>query len=72
MCEVDYHKSWVEGLSKEDAMIELENRIYEATGLFEYLEHAGKVFGNGHHMRQQAQNAVRRIVKEHWNEKIQS
>lgn len=67
--EPEYYESWVENLTKEDAMIELEKRVYEATVLFEHMEHTGQVFGNGHHMRQQAQNAVKRILEEHWNER---
>ena len=39
-------------MSLEEASAELSRRVYEAAILFERLEGAGKVFGNGHHAAQ--------------------
>ena len=46
-------------MTLERAKSRLSNLVYEAAGLIEKLEQAGKVRGNGHHARQKiAQFAV--------------
>lgn len=44
----------------ESIETELANRVYKAGIFFERLEHAQRVWGNGHHM---AQNLAREAVK---------
>lgn len=44
----------------------LSNRVYEATALFEQLEGAGLVRGNGHHMRQEVCQFACDLLKERW------
>jgi hypothetical protein len=39
-------------MTLEQARAELSNALYEASELFERLEGAGLVSGNGHHLRQ--------------------
>ena len=53
----------------EDAVVEIQNRVYEATALFERLEFLGKVRGNGHHIRQEAARLIGELMKERWEGK---
>ena len=57
------------GLDLKEAQSELSNRIYEAARLLEELEYAGKVIGNGHHMRQQLCQVAERLLADRWAEK---
>lgn len=50
----------------EKAIAEITNEIYEATALFEFLEHKGKIFGNGHHMRQKVSKFAEDLMRERW------
>lgn len=52
----------------QDAETEILNSVYAATVLIEWLEHAGKVRGNGHHIRQEVAAAAAKILKERWIE----
>ncbi len=52
----------------EDAAVAASNAAYDALGIFESLEHAGKVRGNGHHMRQEIAKAAADLVRERWVE----
>ena len=50
------------------AKCRIENAVYVATELFERLEGAGLVWGNGHHMRQKIAKMAADLVEERWNE----
>jgi hypothetical protein len=55
-------------VSLEDAKTELGNAVYSATGYVERLEYAGKVCGNGHHIRQEIAAAAQCILEERWRQ----
>ena len=55
-------------MSLEDAETHLSNAVYQATAILEGLEHAGKVFGNGHHARQNAALAAVVELRGRWKE----
>jgi hypothetical protein len=60
----------VRTMTLKDAQTELSNRVYEAARLLEELEYAGKVFGNGHHMRQQLCAAAEALLAERWTDPL--
>lgn len=54
-------------VSMEKAEADVLNAAYAAvTGLFEGLEHAGRVHGNGHHMAQKVAQFAADLLKERW------
>lgn len=53
-------------MTKEAAVNRISNLVYEATALFERLEGAGLVRGNGHHMRQKVAAFAQEMVEERW------
>lgn len=53
-------------MTLEDAQLEIERKVYEATRLLEELERAGKIRGNGHHMRQRLSGYAKTLVKDRW------
>jgi len=55
-------------ISLERAKVEVENAVYRATDLYERLEGAGLVWGNGHHMRQKIAKMASDLLEERWNE----
>ena len=56
-------------MDKEEASVSLSNSVYEATALIEKLEHAGKVSGNGHHIRQKIAEYAAQVLRDRWIEK---
>ena len=61
-----YTSAKIRDMSQAEAITEIENAIYEAAKLLEPLANKGKIRGNGHHARQEAQRAVSAIIKERW------
>jgi len=57
---------WVAELSKEQAVHFLRRASEQATHLFERLEAAGKIRGNGWHLQQEVGEKAASLVKEHW------
>jgi hypothetical protein len=55
-------------MTKRDALTAISNAVYEATMLLEQLEHAGKVGGNGHHLRQYVAEFAENIIIERWRD----
>ncbi len=53
-------------MSLEKAVTEITNQIYEATSIFEFLEHKGKITGNGHHMRQEVSKFAEGLMRSRW------
>lgn len=51
-----------------EASSEIGNLVYEATYLFEKLEHRGVLSGNGHHMRQQIAEEAGKLLRERWRQ----
>ena len=45
-------------MSNDETVRRIENSVYEATALFERMEGAGRLAGNGHHARQKAAAAI--------------
>ena len=50
----------------ESAQAEIESRVYEAAMLFERLENAGRIRGNGHHMAQRVAEVAASLLTERW------
>ena len=70
-----YTKERLEKLTLSDTMNEISNVVYQATGLIEALEFTTdpetgkpKIWGNGHHIRQQIAALAAEVVKERWND----
>jgi hypothetical protein len=51
-----------------DAEVEVMNQVYQATQVLESLADAGKLDGNGHHIRQAAARLVGDLLKVRWRE----
>lgn len=49
-----------------NAEAELTNAVYQATAIFEKLERAGKIVGNGHHIRQKIAQQVVANLNDRW------
>lgn len=52
----------------DEAAIAVSNAAYEALGIFEDLEHAEKIVGNGYHMRQEIAKAAADLIRARWRE----
>ena len=52
----------------ETAKVELSNALYLASRIVEDLEYRRKIFGNGHHIRQQISKFGADLLEERWNE----
>jgi|LGVF01.2.fsa_nt_gb hypothetical protein len=51
-----------ENMTLRDAQREIANATYLATGLFEQLEQKNKIFGNGHHIRQEVASFAEQMM----------
>lgn len=56
----------LKAMTLEQAEAEAGNAIYLAALVFERLELAGKVRGNGHHMAQDLAERAKALVRERW------
>jgi hypothetical protein len=56
-----------EKIDLESAKAEISNRVYAAAILFERLENAGKVCGNGHHMAQEVCTFAEELLVKRWH-----
>lgn len=54
-------------LTLEEACSQMSNAVYASTALFEQLEGAGLIFGNGHHARQLVAQFAVKEIRERWN-----
>lgn len=64
--ELDRERARLAGLTLDQAETEVVNAIYAAALIFERLEHAGVVRGNGHHMAQEMSAAAEKLLRERW------
>ena len=55
-------------MTLDRAISEIGNAVYAACGMYEELEFAGSVVGNGHHMRQYAAEAAMKILFKQWKD----
>jgi hypothetical protein len=55
-------------MTLDDAVSNLSNRVYDATRIVEELEYAGRVRGNGHHLRQEIAAFAVKLLREQWEE----
>jgi len=53
-------------MSLEKTIVELTNEVYDATALFELMEHRGKIIGNGHHIRQKISKFAEDLMRNRW------
>jgi hypothetical protein len=53
-------------MDKDQIRVEIGNRIYEAAILFERLESAGAIRGNGHHIAQAIALHAQEVFDERW------
>jgi len=63
-----FDKDYLSGLTQEQAVNIIEQAAYDACHLFERLEAAGKVRGNGHHMMQAIGAEAGKLMRERWIE----
>lgn len=69
-----YSDKELQAMPLADAMVEISNQVYEATGLIEQLEYCkandgGKrIRSNGHHLRQEIAEFAKKLLKENWEE----
>lgn len=68
MGEAAAEEGTLKELTKDHAVADIGNAAYKATCLFEHLERAGKVVGNGHHMRQKCAEFASQLMTERWRE----
>ena len=61
-----FDTEWVNSLTKEQAEHFLRRDIEKASHIFERLEAAGKIIGNGWHMSQELGNKAASMISEHW------
>lgn len=66
--DIWFDKEYVASLTKEMAIAEISNRVYDACHLFERLEGIQKVVGNGHHMMQAIAGEAEKLLVERWVE----
>jgi hypothetical protein len=57
-------------ISLDEAKCRIENAVYKATDLYERLEGAKLVRGNGHHMRQKIAQMASDLLEERWRKCI--
>lgn len=67
MARDDYED--LQSMTLEEAQHLIEQRVYDATALIENLENAGKVFGNGHHARQNLARMAKSELTTRWKNK---
>lgn len=58
----------VKAMTKAELEAELSNRVYAVAVLFERMEHAGKINGNGHHKAQRLSEAAVAELNRSWNQ----
>jgi hypothetical protein len=61
-----FDAAYLAGLTQEQAAALVEQAAYKACHLFERLEAAGKVRGNGHHLMQQIATEAGKLMRERW------
>jgi len=59
-------------MTLEDACARISASVYQATAIFERLEAAGLVIGNGHHARQKVAEMAVAELRERWRAKRDS
>ena len=53
-------------MTLKEAMNEVSNEVYLGSAIVEELEHAGKIFGNGHHIRQAIAKFAEDYIRAQW------
>lgn len=53
-------------MTLQEAVAEIGNAVYAATDLYERLEGAGLINGNGHHMRQKVADFAQELLRQRW------
>lgn len=56
----------IKDISKHDALLLIEERVYEASLLFEDLEDVGRIDHNGHHVAQKIGHYAKDLLEEIW------
>ena len=60
----------IKKMSKNQLEAELSNRVYAAALLLEQMEHAGLIFGNGHHKAQRIAKCAVEEMRTSWKQKL--
>lgn len=61
-----FDRNFLDNMTREEASSAIEQAVYEACHLFERLEGANKVRGNGHHMMQTIAAEAGKLMRERW------
>lgn len=64
--DVEFSRERLQAMTEDQAVNFIENFVYDATALFEMLEWVNKVYGNGHHMRQNIAAKAGELMRERW------
>ena len=62
-----YAKLDFKKMDQESIEAEVRKRVYNACLVFERLEDAGRIRGNGHHMAQDFSTMAANEIRERWN-----
>lgn len=65
----EYTFEELEKMDLDKVVAVVSNQVYHASLIFERLENAGKIKGNGHHVAQKVAAFAEEMVKERWIEK---
>lgn len=55
-------------MTLSDAENAISKSVYAATQLIEQLEYAGRIRGNGHHLRQEIAEFAVKLMRERWED----
>lgn len=61
-----FNERFLSTVTKELAISEIQNAVYQASHLFERLEGVGKIRGNGHHLMQEVASKAKELMEERW------
>lgn len=68
----EYTSEELKAMTLREVQVEISNRVYACTGFLEDLEHAKKIFGNGHHMRQIVAKYAEDLIEQRWINDIEA
>jgi hypothetical protein len=62
----NYSLDELQNMDKETAIEEITKAVYDSTVLLELLQIHGRLYGDGHHLRQAVCNKAKKLVIERW------
>jgi hypothetical protein len=65
-----HHSSFLSSPRLEGAVSEISNKVYNASEIFERLEHEGRIIGNGHHMAQKVAMFAEKLMRDRYGNPV--